>query len=267
MAESAIVPVGNPAPKFSLPSSTGGSVDLSSYKAKQTVVLYFYPRADTPGCTKEACGFRDALAEYDKSKVAVLGISPDAVKEVTRFAEKFKLNFPLLADADHSVCEKYGVWQEKSMYGKKYMGVARTTFVIGTDGRVAHVFEKVQPEGHDQEVLAWIRRRDVEQPPSISQPVSQPVDAPKARPRGKSAVAPVAKAIKKAAKTVKKASKKKVRRLKKAGIDGERGDKQPKSRGKCEFGVETTGLITLFWPIVVLNGAFGGGEIRGATTN
>lgn len=120
-------------------------------------MLYFYPKADTPGCTKEACGFRDALAEYDRAKVAVLGISPDPIKAVEKFANKFTLNFPLLADEDHAVAEKYGVWVEKSMYGRKYWGAARVTFVIGTDGRVLHVFEKVKPEGHDQEVLAWLK--------------------------------------------------------------------------------------------------------------
>jgi peroxiredoxin Q/BCP len=157
MPEAAVLAVGTPAPTFKLPASTGDTIDLAQFKGKQTVVLYFYPKADTPGCTKEACGFRDALGDYDKAKVAVLGVSPDPVKAVTKFGGKITANFPLLADEDHAVCEKYGVWQEKSMYGKKYMGVARTTFVIGTDGRIAHVFEKVKPEGHDQEVLAWIK--------------------------------------------------------------------------------------------------------------
>jgi peroxiredoxin Q/BCP len=149
--------IGQPAPTFTLHSSTGKTVDLADFKGKQTVVLYFYPRADTPGCTKEACGFRDALADYDKAKVAVLGISPDPVDDVTKFGNKFHLNFPLLADADHAVAEHYGVWQEKSMYGKKYMGAARTTFVIGKDGKIMHIFEKVKPEGHDQEVLEWLK--------------------------------------------------------------------------------------------------------------
>jgi thioredoxin-dependent peroxiredoxin len=148
--------VGAPAPKFSLPSSTGETIDLAKLKGK-TVVLYFYPKADTPGCTKEACGFRDAIASYHKLDVPVFGISPDPVQDVMKFADKFQLNFPLLADADHSVAEKYGVWGEKSMYGKKYMGVARTTFIIGPDGKIARVFEKVKPEGHDQEVLAALK--------------------------------------------------------------------------------------------------------------
>jgi len=149
--------IGKSAPEFTLKSSTGKEISLSEFKGKKTVVLYFYPRADTPGCTKEACGFRDALADYDQANVAVLGISPDPVDDVTKFGDKFHLNFPLLADSDHAVTERYGVWQEKSMYGKKYMGAARTTFVIGKDGKILHIFEKVKPEGHDQEVLAWLK--------------------------------------------------------------------------------------------------------------
>jgi peroxiredoxin Q/BCP len=157
MAIGAIPQVGKLAPKFKLPSSTGETIDIGSFAGKKLVVLYFYPKADTPGCTKEACGFRDTLAEFDKAKVAVLGISPDPIEAVSEFSEKFHLNFPLLADSDHAVAEKYGVWQEKSMYGKKYWGVARTTFVIGRDGKIAHVFERVKPQGHDQQVLDWMR--------------------------------------------------------------------------------------------------------------
>jgi len=147
---------GDKAPAFKLPTSTDETISLADYQG-QRVVLYFYPRADTPGCTKEACGFRDAIAGYKKLGVPVFGVSPDPVKDVKKFAEKFKLNFPLLADEDHAVCERYGVWQEKSMYGKKYMGAARTTFVISGDGKIEHVFEKVKPEGHDQEVLAYLK--------------------------------------------------------------------------------------------------------------
>jgi thioredoxin-dependent peroxiredoxin len=155
---SASIPaIGKSAPKFKLGSSTGNEIALDDFKGKQSVVLYFYPKADTPGCTKESCGFRDALADFDKANIAVLGISPDPVKDVDKFSKKFELNFPLLADADHAIAEKYGVWVEKSMYGKKYMGVARTTFVIGKDGKIVHVFDKVKPEGHDQEVLAWVK--------------------------------------------------------------------------------------------------------------
>ena len=148
--------VGSKAPTFKLPASNGETIDLADYKGKR-VVLYFYPRADTPGCTKEACGFRDAIASYKKLDIPVFGVSPDPIDDVKKFADKFQLNFPLLADADHAVTEKYGAWQEKSMYGKKYMGAARTTFVIGTDGKIEHVFEKVKPEGHDQEVLEYLR--------------------------------------------------------------------------------------------------------------
>ena len=148
--------IGTKAPTFKLPASNGETIDLRDYKGKK-VVLYFYPRADTPGCTKEACGFRDAIASYKKLGVPVFGISPDPVEDVKKFAEKFNLNFPLLADADHAVTEKFGAWQEKSMYGKKYMGAARMTFVIDENGKIEHVFEKVKPEGHDQEVLEYLR--------------------------------------------------------------------------------------------------------------
>jgi peroxiredoxin Q/BCP len=147
--------VGKKAPAFSLPASDGRTLSLADFAGK-TLVLYFYPKADTPGCTKEACGFRDAAADYDRAKVAVLGVSPDKVGAVTKFATKFHLNFPLLADADHAVSDRYGVWQQKSMMGRKYMGVVRWTFVIDKDGAIAHVFEKVKPEGHDRQVLDWI---------------------------------------------------------------------------------------------------------------
>jgi peroxiredoxin Q/BCP len=157
MADIKIPVVGKPAPAFKLPASGGKTISLDDFAAKKTVVLYFYPKADTPGCTKEACGFRDALAEYDKAKIAVLGISPDPVADVQAFADKFHLNFPLLADADHAVAERYGAWVEKQNYGKTYWGVARTTFVIGKDGKILHVCEKVKPEGHDVEILAWMK--------------------------------------------------------------------------------------------------------------
>jgi peroxiredoxin Q/BCP len=147
---------GSKAPSFKLPASNGETIDLKDFKGKK-VVLYFYPRADTPGCTKEACGFRDAIASYKKLGVPVFGISPDPIDAVKKFSDKFKLNFPLLADEDHAIAEKYGVWQEKSMYGKKYFGAARTTFIIDENGKIEHVFEKVKPEGHDQEVLEYLR--------------------------------------------------------------------------------------------------------------
>jgi peroxiredoxin Q/BCP len=152
-AESKLPVPGSKPPRFILPSSVGGTVELAALLGKQPIVLYFYPRADTPGCTIQACGFRDAMADLKKAGAVVLGVSPDPIKNVAKFAAKFKLNFPLLADADHAVAELYGVWQEKSMYGKKYMGVVRTTFLIGKNGKILHVFEKVKPEGHEAEVL------------------------------------------------------------------------------------------------------------------
>lgn len=144
------------APTFSLAASDGSTVSSDALKGKK-YVLYFYPKADTPGCTKETCGFRDALAGYKELDVPVFGISPDPVKDVTKFAQKFDVNFPLLADEDHSVAEAFGVWGEKAMYGKKYMGVLRTTFVVDEKGTIAKVFESVKPEGHDQEVLAYLK--------------------------------------------------------------------------------------------------------------
>ena len=153
---SEVLSAGQAAPKFKLPTSMGETIALADFIGKQRVILFFYPKADTPGCTTEACGFRDALPRFDQSQVAVLGISPDPVEDVTKFAQKFHLNFPLLADADHAVAEAYGVWREKTLYGKRYWGVARTTFVIGTDGRIERVFEGVKPEGHEREVLEAI---------------------------------------------------------------------------------------------------------------
>ena len=146
--------VGSVAPDFTLPDQLNNSVKLSDFRGKSAVVIYFYPRADTPGCTKEACGFRDGLAAYQTLGVPVFGISPDPVTEVRTFHEKFHLNFPLLADADHAVCESYGVWKDSPLYG---WGAARSTFVIGKDGKVAKVFEKVNAEGHDREVLTWLQ--------------------------------------------------------------------------------------------------------------
>jgi peroxiredoxin Q/BCP len=151
------VAAGSKAPAFDLESSTGQRIKLADFAGKQSVVLYFYPKADTPGCTKQACGFRDAIASYKKAKVPVLGISPDPVAKVKKFADKFQLNFPLLADPDHAVADNYGVWGEKRFMGRKYMGVLRTTFVIGPDGKVRQVFQNVKPEGHDQQVLDWLK--------------------------------------------------------------------------------------------------------------
>ncbi len=143
---------GGKAPDFELPDQDGNPVKLSDLKG-ETVVLYFYPRADTPGCTTQACGVRDRSAEYAAAGVRVIGVSPDEVGVIEKFAGKYDLEFTLLADADHAVAEAYGAWVEKSMYGKKYMGVARATFIIGPDGKVAKVFPKVSPKKHDDLVL------------------------------------------------------------------------------------------------------------------
>jgi len=147
-----MVAAGDPAPDFTLPDQEGNEVSLAGLKG-ETVVLYFYPRADTPGCTTQACGIRDRRAEYKKAGARVLGVSPDTVEAVQKFAGKFDLDFTLLADADHAVAELYGTWVEKSMYGKKYMGVQRATFIIGPDGKVAKAFPKVSPKTHDDLVL------------------------------------------------------------------------------------------------------------------
>ncbi|MCC6319615.1 MAG: thioredoxin-dependent thiol peroxidase [Gemmatimonadaceae bacterium] len=141
------------APGFSLPDDTGATVSLEDFKGKR-VVLYFYPRADTPGCTTESCEFRDAFPRFDGVDAVVLGASPDTVVAQAKFRKKYDFPFRLLADADHALAEQYGVWKEKSMYGRRYMGVERTTFVIGPDGRVTHVFAKVKPAGHAEQVLS-----------------------------------------------------------------------------------------------------------------
>jgi peroxiredoxin Q/BCP len=143
---------GDKAPSFALPDQRGEKVKLSDLKG-ETVVLYFYPRADTPGCTTQACGVRDRGGDYKAAGARVIGISPDEVQAIDKFAGKFDLDFTLLADADHAVAEKYGTWVEKSMYGKKYMGVQRATFIIGPDGKIAKVFPKVSPKQHDDLVL------------------------------------------------------------------------------------------------------------------
>ena len=143
---------GDRAPAFTLLNQNGEKVKLSDFKG-QTFVLFFYPRADTPGCTTQACGVRDRRADYAEAGARVIGISPDEVKAVDKFAGKYDLDFTLLADADHAVAEAYGTWVEKSMYGKKYMGVQRATFIVGPDGKIAKVFPKVSPKQHDDLVL------------------------------------------------------------------------------------------------------------------
>ena len=148
-----MIGAGEQAPEFTLPDQDGNDVSLSDYKG-QTVVLYFYPKADTPGCTTQACGIRDHRADYDTVGATVLGVSPDPVKAVKKFHDKQGLGFTLLADSDHAVAEQYGVWVEKSMYGRTYMGNARATFLIDEEGVVRHVIPKASPKTHDDEVLA-----------------------------------------------------------------------------------------------------------------
>ncbi|SRR5574338_215210 len=147
---------GTKAPDFTLPSDEGTTVSLKSLRGLP-VVLYFYPKDDTSGCTTEACEFRDAWADVKASGARLYGVSPDGVKSHEKFRAKFDLPFPLLADEDHTVAEAYGAWGEKSMYGRKYMGILRTTFIIDEKGRIARVFEKVKPAGHADEVLAALR--------------------------------------------------------------------------------------------------------------
>jgi peroxiredoxin Q/BCP len=144
---------GDTAPDFTLPDQEGNDVSLSGLRG-QNVVLYFYPKADTPGCTAQACGVRDHQADYASADAVVLGVSPDQVKAVSKFDQKYGLGFPLLADSDHAVAEAYGVWVEKSMYGRTYMGNERTTFVIDPEGKIKEILRKVKPAEHDKLVLA-----------------------------------------------------------------------------------------------------------------
>ena len=143
---------GQRAPAFRLPDQDGNMVRLSDLKGR-TVVLYFYPKADTPGCTTQACGIRDRQSDYDAAGAVVLGISPDEPAKLRKFADKYDLPFTLLADTDHKIAEKYGTWVEKSMYGRTYWGVQRATFVIGPDGKIARIFPKVSPKTHDELLL------------------------------------------------------------------------------------------------------------------
>jgi thioredoxin-dependent peroxiredoxin len=144
---------GDKAPEIKLPTESGGVCTLSSFRGSN-VVLFFYPKANTPGCTTEACEFRDKFPAFSKAKAVVLGISPDKEKAQTTFKTKFGLPYHLLCDADHATADTYGVWVEKSLYGRKYMGIERTTFLIGPDGKIREIFRKVKPAGHAAEVLA-----------------------------------------------------------------------------------------------------------------
>jgi len=149
------IEAGDKAPDFTLATHDGTKLKLSNLRGK-TVVLYFYPKDDTPGCTKEACGFRDTITELEVSDAVVLGVSPDGPESHARFRKKYDLPFTLLADPTHAVAEKYGAWREKNMYGKKTVGIARSTFIIGPDGRVKKVFKAVKTAVHAQQVLATL---------------------------------------------------------------------------------------------------------------
>jgi peroxiredoxin Q/BCP len=149
----ALLSVGDKAPAFKTTNQDGDGVSLGDFKGKK-VVLYFYPKDDTPGCTKEACSFRDGWSKFKKRGVAVLGVSTDDEKSHRKFIDKFSLPFPLLADTDKSIVKAYGVWGEKSMYGRKYMGTNRVTYLIDEKGKIAAVWPKVKPDGHADEVLA-----------------------------------------------------------------------------------------------------------------
>ena len=144
--------VGQKAPDFTVLNDTGEKVKLSDFKGKK-VVLYFYPKDDTPGCTKEACAFRDGIEQIKRKGAAVVGVSVDSVESHRKFKSKFDLNFPLLADTDKKMVEAYGTWKEKSMYGKKYMGIERTTYIIDEQGKISHIFPKVKVDEHYDEVL------------------------------------------------------------------------------------------------------------------
>lgn len=144
------------APDFTLKTDTGEDLKLSGLKG-QTVVLYFYPKDDTSGCTKEACDFRDLFPKFKRGKAVILGISPDSVKSHVKFKKKYDLPFTLLADDGHMVAEQYGLWVQKTFYGRKYMGVERTTYIIGPDGKIQLIFPKVNPDGHAEAVAAALR--------------------------------------------------------------------------------------------------------------
>ena len=151
---------GNNAPAFSLKNQDGETVSLKDFKGKKNVVLYFYPKAMTPGCTTQACGIRDSKAKFTRADTVVLGVSPDPVARLVKFREKEKLNFDLLSDEDHAVAEKYGVWGLKKFMGREYMGINRVSFIIDKKGKVRHVMEKVNTKTHDDDVLAIVKDLD-----------------------------------------------------------------------------------------------------------
>lgn len=156
MVSNVLPVIGRPAPDFSLPSTTGENISLKQFKGKKTVVLYFYTKDGTPGCTREACDFRDHAAELEAAKVVVIGISTDSLESHQHFKEKQKLPFALLSDEDGAVSKLFGVYKQKNLYGKKHLGIERTTFVIDKTGRVAQIWPKVKVEGHIQDVLEFV---------------------------------------------------------------------------------------------------------------
>jgi thioredoxin-dependent peroxiredoxin len=156
MASNVLPVIGRPAPDFTLPSTTGEPISLKQFKGKKTVVLYFYPKDETPGCTREACDFRDHTEEFEAAKVVVLGVSTDSIESHLHFQAKQKLPFPLLSDEDTAVSKLYGVYKQKNLYGKKHLGIERTTFVIDRTGRVAQIWPKVKVDGHIQDVLDFV---------------------------------------------------------------------------------------------------------------
>lgn len=149
--------IGNLAPAFSLKNQAGNEVALKDFKGKKNVILYFYPKASTPGCTVQACGIRDTRSEFDVLETVVIGVSPDAPAKLQKFADKYDLNFDLLADEDHALAEKYGVWGLKKFMGREFMGILRTSFLIDKDGRLKYILSKVNTKTHDQEMLRVLR--------------------------------------------------------------------------------------------------------------
>jgi peroxiredoxin Q/BCP len=150
--------LGNLAPTFTLSNQRGEAVALKDFRDQHSVVLYFYPKAMTPGCTVQACGIRDRRAAFAELGVVVLGISPDPVSRLAKFAERDALDFDLLSDADHAIAERYGVWGLKKFMGREFMGIRRTTFIIGRDGRLRHVMDKIKTASHQDDVLAWLHQ-------------------------------------------------------------------------------------------------------------
>ena len=149
--------VGDKAPQFNLPASNGKTISLNDYQGKKNVIIYFYPKDDTPGCTVEACGFCDSIKMIEKQDAVVLGVSADNVSSHEKFIKKFNLPFALLSDEAKKMCQDYGVIGEKSMYGRKYLGIFRTTFIINKEGKIAEIFENVKPQGHTEEVLSLLK--------------------------------------------------------------------------------------------------------------